>query len=920
MWLFACSAALAQQYSISTIAGGAPPATPTPAVSTTIGQPRRVTADAAGNVYFSSGNSVFKVSGAGTLALVAGNSRPGFSGDGGAAVNAQLNTPQGLTFDGKGNLYIADSLNNRIRVVTANGLINTFAGNGQAGSGSYLGDGGPATQANLQQPGGVAVDSSGNIYIADTLDNVIRKVTTDGTINTIAGNFFAGYSGDTGAASAASFNHPQDVAVDSSGNIYVADTLNAFIRKITTDGKVNFIAGDGAIGYSGDGAAATSAGLIEPFSVAVDSSGNVYIDERADGRIRKVDTKGNIATIGGNGSLGFGGDNAAGTSAQLFLPMGVAVDTGGNVYIADTQNCRVRKLASGGTITTIAGNGGYSYSGDGGAATKAQLNAPQGAAVDAAGNFYIADTANHVVRKVAANGAISTLAGNGTAGFGGDNGAAASAQLNSPTGVAVDGSGNVYIADSANSRVRKVSSAGSIATVAGNGTPGYSGDGSSAANAMLNFPVAVAVDTAGNLYIADTNNSAIRKVSTSGTISTVAGNGLQGYSGDQGPATAARLNDPQGVAVDSAGKLYIADTGNNRVRTVAGNGAIATLAGNGLPGNSGDGGPATLAQLANPTGIAVDAAGSVYVSDASAYVRKILFTGVIGTIAGNGSQGYSGDGATASGGMLNRPTGLAADARANVYVADTGNNAIRQLQFTGASVTVTAVTNGASNAAGSIAPGEVVVIYGSGLGPAQLVTYQPVGGLIPASLGGTSVFFNGQAAPVLYASAGQVSVVAPFGISGAAAQVYVTYQGAASAPVSVALAQTAPALFSLDASGKGQAAAINLPANALNGAARPANGGQSVSFYGSGFGQLGTPSQDGQLATAAVPLVLPVSATVGGKAATVSYAGAAPGSVNGFVQINVQIPSGLAAGNAAVTMQVGGASTQAGITVAVSGQ
>ena len=879
---------------------------------------RRVTADAAGNVYFSSGNWVFKVSAGGTLALVAGNSRPGFSGDGGPAVSAQLNFPQGLALDSSGNLYIADSLNNRVRMVTPGGIINTFAGNGQLGTPRFLGDGGPANQANLQEPGGVAVDSSGNVYIADTLDNVIREVTTDGIINTIAGNFFAGYAGDTGAATLASFNHPQDVAVDSSKNIYIADTLNAYVRKITTDGNVNFIAGDGSIGYSGDGAAATLAGLIEPFSVAVDSSGNVYIDERADGRIRKIDSKGNISTIVGNGKLGFGGDGGSGASAQFYLPMGVAVDTSGNVYIADTQNCRVRKLASGGTVGTIAGNGGFSYSGDNGPATKAQLNAPEAVAVDSAGNFYIADTANHVVRKVAANGVISTLAGNGTAGFAGDGSAGAGAQLNSPAGVAVDSAGNVYIADTANSRIRKVAASGAIGTVAGSGTPGYGGDGGAASSAQLNNPVGVAVDGAGNLYIADTSNSAVRKVSTAGAITTVAGNGFRIWrrprSGHRGAAERSA-----GRGRRFLGNLYIADTANNRIRMVATNGTITTLAGNGLAGYSGDGGPATLAQLASPTGVAVDAAGSVYVSDASAYVRKILFTGAIGTIAGNGSQGYSGDGGAASSAMLNRPTGLAADSKANVYAADTGNNAIRLLQYAGAAVAIAAVANGASNAAGNIAPGEVAVLYGSGLGPSQLVTYQLAGGLVPTTVGGTSVFFNGQVAPVLYSSATQVGVVVPFGISGSSAQITATYQGVPSARTTVSLAPAAPALFTLDSSGKGQAA-VNNADSSINGSAHPASSGKTVVLR---------------------HRLRPVEHAQPGR--TTRRQRRPAGAVRDRDdrrkdrhrdlcrrrprrrerrrgKSTACIPTGLTAGNAAVVMQAGAVSTQSGVTVAVSGQ
>ena len=244
----------------------------------------------------------------------------------------------------------------------------------------------------------------------------------------------------------------------------------------------------------------------------------------------------------------------------------MAVDSAGNLYIADSLNCRIRKVASGGNISTFAGNGTLSYSGDGSAASQAQLNTPQGVAADSSGNLYIADTLNNVVRKVSPNGTISNFAGNGGAGSSGDGSAATSAQLHGPQGLAVDAAGNLYIADTLNAKVRKVSAAsGVITTVAGSGTPGYGGDGGAAASAQLNLPIGVAVDSSGNLYIADFGNSRVRKVSASGAIiGTVAGNGSTGYSGDGGPAAKAQLNGPQGVAVDAAGNLYIADTENNR--------------------------------------------------------------------------------------------------------------------------------------------------------------------------------------------------------------------------------------------------------------------------------------------------------------------------------------------------------------------
>jgi sugar lactone lactonase YvrE len=314
-----------------------------------------------------------------------------------------------------------------------------------------------------------------------------------------------------------------------------------------------------------------------------------------------------ISTIAG-GALPVG---MPGTSASLSPLSYIAADPAGNVFFVD-QNTVLRLDATTGVLNVVAGAGTTGFSGDNGPATSAQLNGPTGVAVDAAGNLFIADTLNNVVRKVS-NGVITTVAGNGTQGFSGDNGAATSAQLNEPTGVAVDSAGNLYIADEGNNVIREVSN-GMIATVAGNGTLGFSGDSGPATGAQLNGPTGVAVDSAGNLYIADPGNQRIRMVSN-GMIATVAGKGIPaGFSGDNGAATSAQLNWPTGVAVDAAGNLYIADEGNNVIRKVS-NGMIATVAGNGTQGFSGDNGPPGGAQLAGPWGVAVDSAGNLYIAD-----------------------------------------------------------------------------------------------------------------------------------------------------------------------------------------------------------------------------------------------------------------------------------------------------------------
>ena len=362
--------------------------------------------------------------------------------------------------------------------------------------------------------------------------------------------------------------NPRGVAVDSAGNVYIADTGNQRIRKVDSTGTITTIAGSGEFGFSGDGGPAVEAELRSPRGVAVDSAGNVYIADAGNRLIRKVDSTGTITTIAGTGECGFGGDGGPAVEAELCNPYGVAVDSAGNVYIADAGNRLIRKVDSTGTITRIAGSGNFGFSGDGGPAVEVGLRNPRGVAVDSSGNVYIADTSDHRIRKVDSSGFITTFAGTGECGFGGyfggDGGQADKAELCNPYGVAVDSADNVYIADYGNRRIRKVDSRWWITTIAGTGEFGFSGDGGPADEAELRSPRGVAVDSAGNLYIAD--SSSIRKVDSTGTITTIAGTGEFGFSGDGGPAAVARLAFPYGVAVDSAGNLYIADTGNRRIR------------------------------------------------------------------------------------------------------------------------------------------------------------------------------------------------------------------------------------------------------------------------------------------------------------------------------------------------------------------
>ena len=727
-----------QTYLISTVAGGGVPFTPAVAASVGLASPVGVAADAFGNVYFSSGNLVFKVDGSGTLTRVAGNGKAGYSGDSGPATAAQLNLPQGVAVDAGGTLYIADTGNNVVRKVTADGVIVTVAG-------------GPATTTQLNSPEGVAIDLAGNLYISDTKSCVIREVTAGGVITTVAGNGRCGFSGDGGPAVSARLNNPAGIAVDSGGRLYIADSGNSVIRvvPITNNwfsiGSIMTVAGvGGSSGYDGDGGPATKARLNAPSSVALDPAGNLYISDTGNNAIRKVGVNGAISTFAGNGKQGFGGDGGPAAAAELWAPAGMATDSAGDVFIADYFNYRVRRIGPDGTISTLAGSGTNDNRGDGGPATSSQLVQPKAVAVDSSGNLYIADTFGNTVRKVTPAGTITTVAGTGVRGYSGDGGLATAAQLNGPRGLAVDSSGDVYIADTGNQRVREVTTDGKIATFAGTGAPGFSGDGAAPGLAQLSSPCGLALDSSGNLFIVDLGNNVVREVSSS-IILTVAGAYNAGYFGDGSAATSALLNSPASVAVDSSGNLYIADYYNHAIRKVTvATKDISTVAGNGTAGYSGDGSAATSAQLFLPWGVALDSSGDIFIGDSgNNVIREVSSSGTITTLAGNHATGagYSGDGGPAIGAQLNGPAGLVVSSSGNVYIADTNNNVIRLLTTAGshAVLSVTSTHSGFFQPGQTNATYSVLVSNATGAGASSgtvTVSVTPSAGLTVGSMSG----------------------------------------------------------------------------------------------------------------------------------------------------------------------------------------
>lgn len=632
----------------------------------------------------------------GLIETIAGNGEHTYGGDGGSAVNASLSLPLDVAVDTAGNVYIADMQNNRIRKVTANGQISTFAGTGML---SYSGDGGLATQAALNSPYSVAVGPDAYVYIADYGNNRIRRVGPPGcvpstcVINTVVGNGAWGFGGDNGPVLNATLRNPADVTFDSAGKMLISDWGNHRIRRVS-GGIITTVAGGGisSAGFIGDGGPATSGVMIFPTQVATDSAGNIFIADSQQRRIRMVqESNGFIYTVAGTGGLaGTTGDGGPATEAVLYWVYGVAATAPGNFWLTQTEDVkrsmhnRVRRVTNG-TISSVIGGG----LGHGGPAYDALVE-PRGADTrPGRGNvadLYFADGENNVVRYVdGATADIFNIAGTGVAGYSGDDGPALQATLKSPGDVAVDNAGNVYVADTGNHSVRRISN-GVIDTVAGIGRRGSSGDGGPATSAGLASPSGVAVDANGRLFIADYENNRIRMVAN-GIITTVAGSSSQGYGGDGGPATSAKLRNPWDVVVAANGTIFIADTWNHRIRAVDANGTITTYAGLGFSGFAGDGGPSLSAVLNAPSSIDLDSSGRLYFNDSRNLRVRAIETNLlhtISTVAGNGIHGASGDGGPATEASFSEPSGMTVDPDSNhLFINSDDDGRVRIVSLNG---------------------------------------------------------------------------------------------------------------------------------------------------------------------------------------------------------------------------------------------
>ncbi len=802
-------------YVIDTVAGSDPPRNAALGVDTWLDFPFGVAADAAGNVYVSDSSNfrILKISPDGRSETVVGTGSFGSSGDGGPATEAKLASVRGLAIGPDGCLYSTDISSRRIRKVGLDGNITTMAGSGQRGFG---GDGGPALDAAFDFPVDIAVDSAGNIYIADTQNNRIRKVDTQGMISTVAGTGEGGFSGDGGPAAEAQLWRPQGVAIGPGDELYIADSTNARIRMIDADGNIQTVAGGG---NTINTAVATDYRLALPAGIAVDSLGTLFISGPFANRILSV-TGPLIGIVAGTGKPGFAGDGGPAIDALFNGPQHIVVNEVGDqssIYVVDGENDRVREV-TGGTVRTVAGTA--HLAGDGGPATEALLDSPMDVSLDTEGNLYVVERGNHVVRKITPAGTISTVAGTGIQGSGSPGETSTETALSAPRGVLARSVGDVLVSDSQNQRVLRLTPGGVLEAFAGKtSSNGFEGDGGPADEAKLWFPVGLAEGADQSVYIGDSSNDRIRKVGPGGMISTVAGDGERAFSGDGAAAINASLNGPDRVTVDSQDNLFIADSGNRRVRQVTPGGIIGTIAGGGSTFVETDEVPALEASLTGAQGIVLrptNGKGGVATPDllVSSFGRVYLVAGgnTVRTIAG-GASASNGDGGPALGALIVNADGMATDPDGNIYVAEANNHRVRKLTPVVTRIGTGGVVNAASIAfsvaVDSVAPETIVSIFGVGL---SIEDGSAVSLPLPTELGGVTVDVTDsqgrtRRAPLFAVRGLQINCLIPAGTALGEATLTVTTSLGTSSTIDIEVVSLEPGLFALDGSGSGLAAA-----------------------------------------------------------------------------------------------------------------
>lgn len=1002
-------------YYVKSFAGAFPLGDGGPAASALLYFPNAAVADAAGNLYILDSDN-YRIRKVGT--------------DGVISTLATLNTyGYDLKLGAAGALYVGGT--DRILRVSPDGVATTVAGTGAEG---YSGDGGPALTAKIGVVYGLAIDASGNIFFSDVsaAGHRVREVTADGLIQTVAGTSSAGFNGDRQPATSAMLNYPRGIAVGGDGTVYVADQFNHRVRKFQVGGAITTAVGSGQYGLPLNGFVTYSAAsnLQNPYGVYLDSAGNLFLTDTSSSVLLRLTPDGVLSRIAGNFlSFGAPGDGSA-LDVTLLNPTRISGDASGNIFLVDGMHV-VRKITPAGASVTVAGR--IHFAGDFGPAAQALLNQPTDIVLDARGNAYIGDSANRMIRKVAPDGTITTFAGKITPGVTFNGGYVDNVQLSYVYALALDRSGLVYF--SSYSQLFRIGADGSVAVVAGTGAPGSSGDGGKATAATFQGITGIAIDPSGNVYVADAASNRIRRIAAdTGLVTAFAGTGARGRSGDGGPASAAQLNlySRAPLLLDAAGNLYIADGANLAVRMVSPSGIMSTIIGNGSFGQP-DGVPAITAPFSAPGPMAFDASGALYVASQNSADLYRVSNGIIHRISGGGPAAHPPDGTPALAASF-FVDGLAVDGKGDVYAVDHGNNTVRKLivnspaalavvdgdqqtgqpgqmltkqlkvQLTGragapvarvpidfavasgaATLLSTAVTTDDNGVAGGAlvlgsAAGPVTVtatVHGVTLPPARFTaTVSPAagcgvaqpsinsvrsasdfgglntfasgswveikganlarttrswgsddfaGGAAPTSLDGVSVTIDGKPAFVAYISPAQINVQAPADstIGPVTVAVSTAACAAASAPAvrsAVAAGLLAPAAFKI--AGRQYLAALYPDGATFVGSSgmipgiplRPAAPGDVITLYATGLGDLAPGAVPG-LAAGSPVTVADLTVTFGSTAAAVLYAGTAPNTI-GLFQLNVVVPD-VPDGDQFIGVQQGSASIAAGGYLAI---